>query len=164
VRVPIDAGPQDLIDRFAPPVLGKNLDLAVTLKPFRLHRTAHRSDVDHAVAHHAAVVENVLGRHQPVADMKRQQAALSGARNLPQQLYVPPDVIDVECNTERAGAAGIEAIANIERLSGRVDAGAVGRIGRMQRLDCKRHPRVARVFHHLGDGFLDLRARGGDVF
>ena len=107
----------------------------------RLDRAADRFDVDHAIAHHAAIVEDVLGRHQPVADVKRQQAILAGARDLRQQLRVPPDMIDVERDAERAGALGIETVADVERLLGRVHAGAVGRIGRMQRLDRERHVR-----------------------
>jgi hypothetical protein len=43
----------------------------------------HGSDVDHTIAHHAAVIEDILRGHQPVADMKRQQAIFSRARFAP---------------------------------------------------------------------------------
>ena len=58
--------------------------------------------------------------------MKRQQAVLSGPRDLRQQFRVPPDVIDIERDAEDAGAGGIEPVADIERLFCRIDAGAVG--------------------------------------
>ena len=40
--------------------LRKNLDLGITGKPLRLDGGTNRSDVDHAVAHHAAVVQDVF--------------------------------------------------------------------------------------------------------
>src|SRR6266478_239411 len=54
--VPRDAGLQNLIHRLLPPVVGKNLDLGIAGKAMRLDRTAHRFDIDHTVAHHAAVI------------------------------------------------------------------------------------------------------------
>ena len=96
---------------------------------------AARAQVEDAIAHHAAVVENVLGRHQPVADVKRLEAILSGAFDLRQHIRIPPDVVDVERNAEQAGPVGIKRVAKIERLFCGVDAGAVGGIGGMQRLD-----------------------------
>ena len=158
-----DAGPQNLIDRLCPPVVGENLDFGVTGKALRLDRAAHRSDIDHAVAHHAAVVENVSGRHQPVADVKRQQAIFSSADNLRQQLGIPPDVIDVERDAQRAGAPRIQPVANIQRLFCGVDASAVGGIGRMQRLDRQRHLRSARVVHQLGEDIFHLRPCCRDI-
>ena len=129
----------------------------------RLDRGAHRSDVDHAVAHHAAVVENVFGRHQPVADVKRKQSVFAGARDLRKQFRIPPDVIDVERDTECAAAIGIERVADVERLLGRIDAGAVGGIGGMQRFDCERHVGLPGVFQHFGDGIVDLRASSRNI-
>ena len=41
-----------------------------------------RRQVDHAVAHHAAVVQQVAGRHQPVADVVGEHALAAGARDL----------------------------------------------------------------------------------
>ena len=125
---------------------------------------SHRCDVDDAVAHHAAVVEDVLGRHQPVADVKREQAILSGARDLRHQFRIPPDVIDVERDAEHAGALRIEPVADVERLLRRVHAGAVGGIHRMQRLDRERHVGLLRVFQHLGDAVVDLRPRAAISF
>ena len=89
------------------------------------------------------------GRHQPVADVEGEQALAAGARDLRFELRVPPHVIDVDGDAER-GAAGavdahgaalrrVERIAQVERLLHRVDAGAVGRVHRMQRLDRERH-------------------------
>jgi len=48
-------------------------------------------------------------------------------------------------DAKRAGAAMIKAIADIERLFGRIHAGAVAGIGRMQRLDRQRQLGAARV-------------------
>src|ERR1019366_7570790 len=97
------------------------LDFGVAGEPQRLDGGTQAPDVDHAVAHHAAVVEKVRGRHQPVADVERQQAVFSRAFDLRQQIRVPPDVIDVERDAERAGPLGIKRVADIQRLFGRVD-------------------------------------------
>src|ERR1700754_1477570 len=93
--VPRDTRPQHLIHRLAPPAVRENLDLGIAGKTLRLDRRAYRPDVDHTVAHHATVVENVLGRHQPVADVERQQPVFPGARDLRQYVRIPPDMIDV---------------------------------------------------------------------
>src|ERR1700733_3145619 len=82
--MPPDAGLQHLVHRLLPPGIGENLDLGIAGKPLRLDRRSYRFDIDHAVAHHAAVVENVPGRHQPIADVKRQQALFARAGNLRQ--------------------------------------------------------------------------------
>src|SRR6202521_6178953 len=113
--MPRDTGLQDFIDRLSPPVVGKNLDLGITRKALRLDRAAYRFDIDHAVAHHAPVVENIPGRHQPVADMKGQQPVLAGADDLRQQFRVPPDVIDIKRYTQTAGARWVQPVADIER-------------------------------------------------
>ncbi len=84
-------------------------------------------------------------------------------RDLGMQFGIPPDVIDVEGDAEHAGAVGIETVADVERLFGGVHAGTVGRVSRMQRLDGQRHLRLPRIFHHLGDAVIDLRARIDDV-
>src|SRR4051794_40992176 len=100
--VPLDADLQHLIYRSAPPLAGKNFDLRIAGKALRFDRAAQGADIDHAVAHHAAVVEDVLCRHQPVADVEGQQAVFAGARDLRQHIRIPPDVIDVERDAEHA--------------------------------------------------------------
>ncbi len=72
-------------------------------------------------------------------------------------------MIDVERDAERAAALRIQVIANIQRLFCGVDAGAVGGIGRVQRLDRQWHLRGARIIHHFGEGILHLRPRRRDV-
>jgi hypothetical protein len=57
----------------------------------------------------------------------------------------------------------VQRVAEIQRLLGGVDAGAVGGIGGMQRLDRQRHARLPCVFHHLGDGIVNLRPGFHDV-
>src|SRR6201994_4506060 len=111
-----DTGVQHLVDRLRPPVVRENLDLGIAAKALRLDGRTDRPDVDPAVAHHAAVVEDVPGRHQPVADVERKQAVAAGARDLAHQLRVPPDVIDVEGYAEHSRAARIERVADVERL------------------------------------------------
>ena len=69
--VTFDTGAQHLLHRLSPPVIRKDFDLRIAGKALRLDGGARGFDVDDAVAHHAAVVEDVLGRHQPVADMER---------------------------------------------------------------------------------------------
>src|SRR3954470_6406680 len=68
--MPLDAGAEHLIHRLGPPVVGKNLDLGIAAKTLRLDGGADALDVDDAVAHHAAVVEDIFGWHQPVADVE----------------------------------------------------------------------------------------------
>ena len=69
----LDAGRQYMIHRLAPPVMGKNFDFGIARKAFYLDSFAYRFNIDDAVSHHAAIIEHVGGRHQPVADMKGQQ-------------------------------------------------------------------------------------------
>src|SRR5437588_12109774 len=94
--VPRDAGTEHVVHRPVPPPIRENLYFRIAAKSLRLNRRANRTDVDHAIAHHAAVVEDVFGRHQPVADVEGEQALLAGAGDLRHQLRIPPDMIDVE--------------------------------------------------------------------
>src|SRR5262245_21289710 len=66
--MPLDTNLQKLVHGPCPPVIREDFDLGIAGKALRLDRRSHRCDVDDAIAHHAVVVENVLGRHQPVAD------------------------------------------------------------------------------------------------
>ena len=52
--------------------------------------------VDHAIAHHAAVEQQVGRRHQPVADVEAEDALGSGTLDLLRQVRIPPDVIAVD--------------------------------------------------------------------
>jgi hypothetical protein len=95
--------------------------------------------------------------------MECEQPVPAGARDLGHQLRVPPDVIDVERDADRTSAAGIERVAEVERVLRGVHAGAVGGIGRMQRLDRERQSCLLRIVQHLGDAVMHLIARCGDV-
>src|SRR3974390_2261664 len=66
---PLDRGGQPLVAGPIPPILGENLDLLDAAEASGLDHAANGAKIDHAVAHHAAVGEEVLGRHQPVADV-----------------------------------------------------------------------------------------------
>ena len=57
----------------------------------------------------------------------------------------------------------IERFAEVERLLHRVDAGAVGGVHRMQRLDRERHADVLRVLERRGDAVADVAARREQV-
>ncbi|MDT4853188.1 hypothetical protein FQZ97_874450 [compost metagenome] len=72
-------------------------------------------------------------------------------------------MIDVERHAEHAGLARIEFVAQVERMLERVDAGAVGRLHRVQGLDGQRHADLARVVERGGDAVAHLAARAGDV-
>src|SRR5262249_18608332 len=66
----LDADAQDLVGIARPPIVGgENFDLAVAAIARRLHQRADRAQVDHAVAHHAAVEQEVGGREEPVVDV-----------------------------------------------------------------------------------------------
>ncbi len=110
-----------------PPVLAReDLDLAVAGEARRLHPGADARDLDHAVAHHAAVVEQVARRHQPVADVEGEQPRAAGARDLRLELGIPPDVIDVDGDAERGEpptpTAGRRRGADRSRRTGRAPA------------------------------------------
>src|SRR5258708_19356257 len=94
--MPCDAGSQNLVDRLFPPIVGKDLDLGIARKTLRLDRGAQSFDIDHTVAHHAAVVENVFCGHQPVADVEGQQSLFAASGDLPQHFPVPPAVLYLE--------------------------------------------------------------------
>ena len=79
------------------------------------------------------------------------------------QLRVPPDVVQVDGDAERAASVGIEPVADVERLLQRVDAGPVGGVHRVQRLDRQRHPAFAGVGQQCSDPLGDLFASAGDV-
>jgi hypothetical protein len=132
-------------------------------QPLRFDGRPDARDIDDAVAHHSAVVHRVGGRHQPVADVKGQQPARARALDLGHQFEIPPDVIDVDGNTEHPAARRIDAVAHIERVPHRVHTGALGGGHRMQRLDRQRHSGRAGIFEKLRDAVFDLRVRGGDI-
>src|SRR5580704_19138555 len=98
--VALDAGGEDLLGRALPPSLGReDLDLAEAGIAGGLDPAAQAAQIDDAVAHHAAVVEQVARRHQPVADMEGENAARpAGAGDLALERRVPPHVIDVDGN------------------------------------------------------------------
>src|SRR5262245_39593522 len=71
----LDACPQHLVAGTRPPVGGgKDLDLLRTAIAGRFDPAADARKIDDAVSHHAAVEEEVAGRHQPVADVVGQDA------------------------------------------------------------------------------------------
>ena len=80
-----------------PPVVDReDLDLAVARETLVLDPAANLRDIDHAIAHHAPVVEQVGSWGEPIADVKRQQAALAGALDLRLELRVPPYVVEID--------------------------------------------------------------------
>ena len=94
---------QDLVGVALPPVVaGEDLDLDQAVVAGRLDQAADVGDVDHAVAHHAAIEQQILGRHQPVADMEAENAGGARALDLALELGVPPDVVDVDRDPEPA--------------------------------------------------------------
>ncbi len=119
-----------------------------------------RRRVDDAVAHHAAVEQQIPRRHQPVADVIGQDAAAaSGAGDLALERRVPPDMIDIDGDAD----AVAQRIAEIIGLGQRIDAGAVGGIHRVQRLDRQLHAGVPRIRQQRGDPVADQVARGGEI-
>src|SRR6267378_1203404 len=131
---------QDLVWVALPPVeLGEDLDLVKARVARAFDPGADARQVDHAVPHHAAVVEQIARRHQPVADVVGEDA-LAGSLDLLLQLRIPPDVVDVH-----RGANSIpEQFAKIQSLFQRIDARALGRLHGMQRLDRQRHAGLSR--------------------
>ena len=80
--MPFLADSQHFIRIAPPPVeLGEDLHLVKPGVAGAFDPRADARQVDHAIAHHAAVVEEIACRHQPVADVVGQDP-LSGARYL----------------------------------------------------------------------------------
>src|SRR5688572_15341128 len=135
------AGAQYLVGIAPPPVeLREDLhflepDVAGVFDP-----SPYPGQIDHAVAHHAAVVEEVPSGDQPVADVIGEHPFLCGAADLLLELRIPPHVVDVHGNAD----AIAERIADVERLFKRVDARALRGLHGVQRLDGERNARLAR--------------------
>ena len=100
------------------------------------------------------IEQKIACRNQPIADvMSENSAAGAGARNLSMQFRVPPDMVGVDCDSHSVA----KKIAEVQRLFERVNAGAIGGVHWMERLDRQRHPVRARmrqncseaIGHHL---------------
>jgi predicted dehydrogenase len=81
------------------------------------------------------------------------------------ELRVPPGVVEVERHAERARAAGVEGIADVEGVAQGVDARTFGTLHRMQRLDGERHGEHSRIVQGRGNAQsrgLHLIAPGTD--
>ena len=91
------------------------------------------------------------------------QPVEADARDLLEDLEIPPHVIDVERDAEAARTIRVQFVAKVERLPKRVDAGAFRRGHRVQRFQRQFHTGRRRVFQHLGESVADLGARPGDV-
>ena len=95
--------------------------------------------------------------------MKREQALLAGTGNLLLKFWIPPDVIHVHCDAECAAARRIKLVAQVESMFQRVDAGALGCLHRVQRLDGERHTNLACMFECDGDAVAHFVACACDV-
>src|SRR5215831_19796372 len=96
--MPLDADAQNLVGVALPPIVGgEDLDLAVAAVAGALHHGADRAQIDHAVAHHAAVEQQIGGGHEPIVDVVGEDV-FAGARDLPFEVRIPPDVIGVDGN------------------------------------------------------------------
>src|SRR5271165_6049433 len=100
----LDAGFENFVDRARPPVFRKNLNLAITCETLGFDHFADRRNCNDAVAHHAPVVEQVLRRNEPVANVEGMETRSAGALNAGRKLRVPPDVIGIEGYPEGARA------------------------------------------------------------
>src|SRR5450830_532752 len=71
--VALAAGGEDLFGIAPPPVVGgENLHFVKAAVAGDLDPGTDEGNVDYAIAHHAAVEQQVGGRHQPIADMESQ--------------------------------------------------------------------------------------------
>ena len=150
-------GRQHFVAGAGPPVVRKDLDLLHPAIAGGLDHRADRAKIDDAVAHHAAVVEHVAGRHQPVADVVGNDAAAS-AGDLHGKFRVPPHVIGIDCDAEVVVADGI---GYVEHLLEGGDAAAIRRVHRMQRLQREAHVAGARMGGDRREPFGEHRARPG---
>ena len=82
--MPLDAGVEHLVRAALHQLSPRRSRPRVAREAGASIQRADARQVDHAVAHHAAVVEQVGGRHQPVADVVGEQAlAAARARSAP---------------------------------------------------------------------------------
>ena len=81
------------------------------------------------------------------------EQAVGGTRALDAglQIRIPPDVIDVDRHAQTGLAVRRELVAQRVRLRERVDAGAIRRVHRMERLDRERHAGRLRMQEQLAD-------------
>src|SRR5262245_10431096 len=64
-----DAGIENLLRRQPPPVFGENLNFRRPGVARRLDPAADLLQLDDAITHHAAIVEKIARRQQPITDM-----------------------------------------------------------------------------------------------
>src|ERR1035437_9768910 len=95
--VTLAAGDEDLVRVAPPPVAGgENLHFVETTVAGGLDPGADEGNVDYAIAHHAAIEQQIGGRHQPVADMESEQGLVAGALDFSLQPRIPPDMVEVD--------------------------------------------------------------------
>src|SRR5215467_4276156 len=94
------------------------------------------TDIDHAITHHSAIEEDIPGWDKPITNVKCKKPRFAGALDLAFEVWVPPDMIDVEGDTSTLA----KLITQIIRLSQRVHTGPFGAMHRMQWLNGQRDP------------------------
>ena len=103
-----------------PPICGtEDLDFAGALVACCFHRCTHRAQISYAVAHHAAVKQNVLGVGQPIAQVLAINPP-TGPHQLARQIGVPPDMVDIYRHA-KVGAAMASQISSASRVVVRQD-------------------------------------------
>ena len=123
-----------------------------------LDHGAQPAQVDDAVARHAAIEDEVAGGHEPVADVVSQDAP-AATHDLPRQIGVPPQMIDVNCDAD----AVAQLVAEVVGVGQRIHAGAIGRGHGVKRLDRKRHAGGTRIRQHRCDPVPHLRMCAGEI-
>jgi hypothetical protein len=84
-----------------PPIFcRKDFNFAKALKALRLNPAPDFWNVDHPIAHHAPIVQQIAGGRKPIADMEGQQSFLASTFNLLLKFGIPPHVINVNSNTQ----------------------------------------------------------------
>src|SRR5260370_8818840 len=115
--MPLDADAQHLGGVPLPPVLGgENLDLAVAAVAGALDHGADRTQIDHAVAHHAPVEQKIGGRKEPVVDVIGENF-FSCPRDLSREVGIPPDLIIIDHDADALPKLLAEAIRLRERVT-----------------------------------------------
>ncbi|MNR11218.1 hypothetical protein D3C85_1275100 [compost metagenome] len=116
-----------------PGITGKYFHFDGAVVTGRFHLLANAAQIDHAIAHHAAIQQQVPGGHQPVGQVQAQDAFLrAGAVDLLVQLGVPPTVVNVHRDAQAVAGSRLQHVAQVQGLFQRRQAGAVCRIHRVQ--------------------------------
>ena len=137
--VPLLAGRQHFIAVAFPPAGRKNLHLVHASITGGLDPGANQRNIDHPVAHHAPVIQQISGRHQPVANVERQDAIFSPPAPRARSALSVSGPTTHGRHRRRYRSPLPNSSQRSLACSMRIHAGPVAGVHRVQRLNGQRH-------------------------